>query len=163
MERWLRAGRVGGPHGLDGSFHVVEAIPRLLAPGTVVLLGGVMRRLERRAGHERRLIVRLEGVVGREQAQALRGQRLLVDREHAPALEEQEWWAQDLEGCAVHSGKRVLGTVKRLLALPSCEVLEVSRAGEGPPLLVPLVGDAVSRVDVRARLIEVDAGFLGEV
>jgi ribosomal 30S subunit maturation factor RimM len=63
----------------------------------------------------------------------------------------------------VHSGKRVLGTVKRLLALPSCEVLEVSRAGEGPPLLVPLVGDAVSRVDVRARLIEVDAGFLGEV
>jgi 16S rRNA processing protein RimM len=163
MDRWLRAGRVGGPHGLDGSFHVLDAIPRLLAPGTAVLLGGVARQIDRRAGHERRLIVRLEGVGQREQAQALRGQALLVDREQAPALEDEEWWAQDLEGCAVHAGERLLGTVRRLVALPSCEVLEVARCDDGPPLLVPLIGDAVGEVDVAARRIEVDQRFLGEV
>jgi 16S rRNA processing protein RimM len=163
MERWLRAGRVGSPHGLDGSFHVVDAIPRLLEPGVEVALGGELRPVVRRVGHQRRLIVRLDGVGGREQAQALRGELLLVDREQAPVLGAEEWWAQDLEGCAVHAGERVLGTVRRLLALPSCEALEVQRSTAGPPLLVPLIRDAVGEVDVVARRIEVDARFLGEV
>jgi ribosomal 30S subunit maturation factor RimM len=50
--------------------------------------------------------------------------------------------------------------VSRLLALPSCEVLEVERAGE--PLLVPLVSDAVRAVDLERRTIEIDLRFLGE-
>jgi ribosomal 30S subunit maturation factor RimM len=58
-------------------------------------------------------------------------------------------------------GGRSLGTVVRLLALPSCEVLEVDR-GARPPLLVPLVSDAVRRVDPRERVIEVDLDFLDE-
>jgi ribosomal 30S subunit maturation factor RimM len=45
--------------------------------------------------------------------------------------------------------------VQRLRALPSCEVLEV---GE---LLVPMVGDAVLRIDVAEQRIVVDAEFLG--
>ena len=58
-----------------------------------------------------------------------------------------------------------VGTVTRLTALPSCEVLEVARsAGEAgdAPLLVPLVSDAVRSVDVAARVIDVDLRFLGE-
>jgi 16S rRNA processing protein RimM len=51
--------------------------------------------------------------------------------------------------------------VRRLLALPSCEVLEVERGG-APDLLVPLVRDAVRSVDVAARRIDVDSAFLGE-
>ena len=53
------------------------------------------------------------------------------------------------------AGGRSLGVVAGLRALPSCEVLEV---GE---LLVPMVGDAVQAVDIAARRIVVDAGFLG--
>jgi 16S rRNA processing protein RimM len=52
--------------------------------------------------------------------------------------------------------------VRRLLALPSCEVLEVARAGGGNHLLVPLIRDAVREVDPARRRIEVDLGFLGE-
>ena len=55
-----------------------------------------------------------------------------------------------------------MGSVRRLLALPSCEVLEVDRAAGGDPLLVPLVSDAVRAVDVGGRVIDVDLGFLGE-
>jgi 16S rRNA processing protein RimM len=61
----------------------------------------------------------------------------------------------------VVDGDRSLGRVRRLLALPSCEVLEVERAG-APDLLVPLVRDAVRSVDVTARRIDVDSAFLGE-
>ena len=72
-----------------------------------------------------------------------------------------EWWAEELEGCAVHDRGRAVGTVARLLALPSCEVLEVRRA-DGGELLVPMVKDAVRDIDVAARRIEVDLDFLGE-
>jgi 16S rRNA processing protein RimM len=159
----LRAGRVGRPHGLDGSFHVSEAVPDLLAAAETVVLGEDLRRITRRAGHERRLILRVEGCESRDAAAALRGTELRVARESAPALAEDEWWADDLEGCTVHDGERTVGTVRRLLALPSCEVLEVERGDPAAgALLVPLVSDAVRAVDVGARRIEIDLAFLGE-
>jgi 16S rRNA processing protein RimM len=55
----------------------------------------------------------------------------------------------------------VVGEVRRLLALPSCEALEVAR-GDGDDLLVPLVRDAVRSVDVQAGVVDVDLDFLGE-
>ncbi len=159
--RFLRAGRVGSPHGLDGSFHVADAVASLLGLGDTVTVAGEPRTIARRAGHERRVIVRLEGCEDRGAAEALRGTELLVARDAALPLPEDEWWADELEGCAVHDGARAVGTVRRLLALPSCEVLEVERPGAAD-LLVPLVADAVRAVDVAARRIDVDLGFLGE-
>lgn len=159
--RWLRAGAVGGPHGLDGSFHVVQPAADLLNLGAAVRVGERELRIERRAGTDRRPILRLEGCSDRDDALALRGEQLMVARERAPELEVDEWWAEDLEGCTVCDGSYRVGTVRRLLALPSCEVLEVAR-GEGGDLLVPLVSDAVRSVDVELREIQIDLEFLGE-
>lgn len=158
---WLRAGRVGSPHGLDGSFHVVDAVPQLLALGDPVMVGDSPRRIERRDGHDRRLILRVDGCSERDGAEALRGLELLVPRTVAPSLDEDEWWAEDLEGLSVRDGRRPIGTVRRLLALPSCEILEVDR-GDGGELLIPLVADAVRSVDLVERVIDVDLEFLGE-
>jgi 16S rRNA processing protein RimM len=135
---------------------------RLLAPGATVEVAGRPRRIERRAGTDARPIVRLEGVAGRDAALALRGSALLTARDALPALGEDEYWADDLEGCAVVDGPRAVGVVRRMLALPSCEVLEVQRGDGARDLLVPLVRDAVRSVDVGARRIDVDLAFLGE-
>jgi 16S rRNA processing protein RimM len=159
---WLRAGIVGRPHGLDGSFHVGSPVGSLLELGAEVTVAGQLRRIDRVAGHERRLIIRLEGADGRTGAQALRGQDILVSRQQAPPLEEDEWWADELEGCTVHDGERTVGTVQRLMELPSCDVLEVARPDGGPLLLVPLIRDAVREVDVAQRRIDIDLRFLGE-
>lgn len=160
--RWLRAGRVGRPHGLDGSFHVNQPTPQLLDVGAQVMLGTGLRRITRRAGEDRRPIIALEGCHDREAAQALGGQELLVARAQAPDLDADEWWAQELEGCSVRDGERVLGTVKRLMALPSVDILEVELKAGGENLLVPLVTDAVRSVDVQRREIQVDLRFLGQ-
>ncbi len=159
---WLRAGRVGSPHGLDGSFHVNDPRPQLLRAGASVTIGERTLRITRRAGTDRRPLVRLEGHDDRPAAEALRGSELLVPRPEAPELGPDEWWAEDLEGCAVLDGEVVVGTVRRLLALPSCEVLEVARAPGEADLLVPLVSDAVRRVDLERQAIDVDLSFLGE-
>jgi 16S rRNA processing protein RimM len=159
---WLHAGRVGRPHGLDGSFYVAEPVPGLLERGARLRMDEVEWEVVRRSGTDARPIIRLAGVESRDAAEALRGRTLRAPREAAPPLEEDEWWAEDLEGCRVSDRGVEVGTVRRLLGLPSCEVLEVVRTQGGGELLVPLVGDAVRAVDVERREIEVDLRFLGE-
>jgi 16S rRNA processing protein RimM len=157
----VRAGAVGRAHGLDGSFYVTGARPRLLDVGASVGLAGRSVAIVRRVGTEQRPIIRVQGVEDRSAAEALRGEPLTVSEHDAPPLAEGEWWAHELEGCAVFDGARRIGVVVRLLELPSCEALEVEREGE-QPLLVPMVKDAIRRVAVRQRRIEIDMGFLEE-
>ncbi len=152
----LNAGRVGRAHGLDGSFHVTRPRGVLLKLGGALRIGSDTFEVVRRAGTEDRPILRLLGVDDRAGVEALRGADLLVDRAAAPQLPAGEFWAEDLEGCAVvTAGGRELGVVDRMRPLPSCEALEVG------DLLVPMVGDAVLEVDIAARRIVVDHAFLG--
>lgn len=155
------AGRVGRPHGLDGSFYVTRPRPGLLGMGAAITLAGHTAAIVRRAGTEQRPIVRLEGVEDRASAEALRGMELTVEGGEVPALGEQEWWAHELEGCAVVDGEELLGTVSRLLELPSCEALEVKPTQGGEVVLVPLVKDAIRSVAPAQRRIEVNLDFLG--
>ena len=125
--------------------------PGTLALGATVTVAGRPCTIERLAGTPERPIVRLSGCASRDDAVALGGADLLV-----PAvLEEGEFWASDLEGCTVVDGSREVGVVTRMVALPSCEALEV---GE---LLIPMVRDAIRSIDVDARRIDVDLEFLG--
>ena len=147
------AGRIGRPHGLDGSFHVHEPRPDVLTLGAE--LEGLGRIIGRK-GTDARLILRCEAATDRDAADALRGRELVVDDALAPAPDPDEYAAADLEGCQVADGERPLGVVAQLLALPSCEVLELDTG-----LLVPMVRDAIRSIDVAAKRIDVDAGFLG--
>jgi 16S rRNA processing protein RimM len=159
----LHAGRVGRPHGLDGSFHVTRPRAALLDAGRILLVGEREDEIVRRAGTDARPILRLASCTTRTAAEALRGTDLLVPRTQAPELDEDEWWPEQLEGCRVVDGGQDVGVVRELRALPSCEVLVVARTDDGADeLLVPLIHDAVRSVDGDARLIDVDLAFLGE-
>ena len=149
----MLAGRVGRPHGLDGSFHVTDPRPQLLTLGAE--LEGLGRIIARK-GTDARPILRIDAASSRTVIEGLRGRELHVDDAVAPPLGEDEYYAEQLEGCTVADGERALGVVTRLVGLPSCEALELDTG-----LLVPLVRDAVRSVDVAGRRIEVDAEFLG--
>jgi 16S rRNA processing protein RimM len=143
-------GRVGRPHGLDGSFHVTR--PGEFIAGGTVWVDGAPRTIERLAGTRDKPIVRLAGCTSREHAEALRGLALEVVRDET--LAEDEFWASDLAGCVVVDGDREVGVVARMIALPSCEALEVG------DLLIPMVRDAIRSIDVDARRIDVDMKFV---
>ena len=152
----LSAGRVGRPHGLDGHFLVSDAREELLELGRTVTVADREASIVSRKGDARRVILRLDLTPDRTAAEELRGRDLMVDRSAAPPLEDDEFWAEDLEGCTVADGDRTLGTVVRLLGLPSCEALELEDG-----TLVPMVRDAIRSIDVKAKRIEINAGFLG--
>jgi 16S rRNA processing protein RimM len=138
----VTAGRVGKPHGRDGSFYV-EGAAHALAPGTTLLLHDRPHTIERRAGTDARPLIRLSGV---EDPGALRGELLLVDE----PLGNEEWLAADLLHCSVRGHGRVV----RVLDGPSCSVLELSDG-----VLVPFVSDAIR--SVAPGEIVVNEEFLG--
>ena len=140
----MTAGRVGKPHGLDGSFYV-ERPRHELREGAEVTLSGRAHRIVRRAGTDERPLIRLAGL---DDPGAVRGELLLVEDE----LGEGEWLASDLVGLSV-SG---MGRVAQVIDTPSCSVLELEDG-----TLIPLVSDAVRSVDLEAGEIEVDRDFLG--
>jgi 16S rRNA processing protein RimM len=132
----------------------MRADPELLDGREWLLVEGRRLVLTRRAGTREKPILRFEGCSSREDAEALRGSALQVPVEEAPALEHGEFWAHDLVGCRVIDGAREIGVVARMVALPSCEALEVGDA------LIPLVRDAIRSVDLEASVIDVDMGFV---
>jgi 16S rRNA processing protein RimM len=144
----VTAGRVGKAHGLDGSFYV-ERISEPLHLGTEVTVAGRSAVVERRAGTDERPILRLGGIGDRTAAEALRGEPILID---GGDLAEDEYLTADLVGCEVIG----LGPVRRVIAAPSCDLLEVGDEA----VLVPFISDAIKRVDTDARVIEIDPGFL---
>jgi 16S rRNA processing protein RimM len=151
VSRLVTVGRVGRPHGRDGSFWVEDA-DHPLPEGAEVTVAGRTLRIERRAGTDERPLLRLAGVADRDAARALRGEPLLMPEAEVP-LADDEWLVDDLVGCEVPG----LGVVRRVLAGSSCDILEVGEE----PVLVPFVSDAIRKVDTQARIIEVDRDFLG--
>jgi 16S rRNA processing protein RimM len=140
----VTAGRVGKPHGLDGSFYV-EGPRHDLPEGCVVVIKSETYTVDRRAGTRERPLIHLAGL---SDPRPHRGEALLVEDE----LAEGEWLASDLVGLSVPG----MGTVARVVDSPSCSVLELDDG-----TLIPLIGDAVRDIDLDAGEIHVNREFLG--
>jgi 16S rRNA processing protein RimM len=147
--RLVTAGRVGRSHGLDGRFHVIDA-QHDFAVGTTVSVGGEEYRVARRGGTDEKPLIALAGLKTREAVRALGGELLLVREEDNP-LSDGEWLVEDLIGLEIEGH----GRVEKIIGGSSCDVLELADG-----TLVPLINDAVRRVDVERGVIEIDRRFL---
>ncbi|MGI9289893.1 MAG: ribosome maturation factor RimM [Gammaproteobacteria bacterium] len=105
--------------------------------------------------HGKGLIVQLNGVTDRDQAESLRGLGIHVDRESMPEPELDQYYWSDLEGLQVAnvSGDE-LGRVDQLLDTGSADVMVVKGSER---ILIPfIVGQTVISVDLAAGRILVD-------
>lgn len=144
-------GRVGRPHGLDGSFFVEGPSdrPGAFAVGVVVFANGEpLKIVSSKHGSQQRPVIRLERRVDR-------GVELAVPRESLPPLGEDEYYSFQLVGLAVEEeGGRVLGRVRDVLDYPANDVLELDTG-----LSLPLVEACVRKVDLESGRIVVAQGF----
>jgi 16S rRNA processing protein RimM len=146
----IQVGRVGRPHGLDGSFVVEQASqdPERFAPGARVLLDGVETIVaeSKRAGN--RLVVRLD-------REAERGAVLAVPRSELSEAGEGEYYVFQLTGLSVEEkGGSVLGRVQDVAPGVANDVLELDTG-----LALPLVEECVLSVDLERGVIVVAPGF----
>jgi 16S rRNA processing protein RimM len=144
-------GRVGRPHGLDGSFFVEGASERaatFAAGATVYVAGDAAEVVASKRGAGGRPVIRLDRPVER-------GAALGVPRESLPPLGDDEYYAFQLVGLVVEEeGGRVLGRVGDVLDYPANDVLELDSG-----LSLPLVGACVRQVDLTGGRIVVSVGF----
>ena len=118
-----------------------------------IWVNGTLRKIDKARGTQRGWLVALEGVVTRNDAEALRGQKVEVDRE-ALGLGDEDVLLGDLIGCAV---KLVDGRAWGTIAGVEADVQDrlVIHDGEIERLL-PLVDEFVKDVDLKARVITID-------
>jgi 16S rRNA processing protein RimM len=144
-------GRVGRPHGLDGSFFVEGASsrPDAFTSGAELHVDGEpLKVVASRRGSGGRPVIRLDRAVAR-------GATLAVPRASLPPLGDDEYYAFELVGLAVEEeGGRFLGRVADVVDYPANDVLELDSG-----LSLPLVGACVRQVDVEGGRIVVAAGF----
>jgi 16S rRNA processing protein RimM len=143
-------GRVGRPHGLDGSFVVENASEDLerFAVGARLFVGEEPAEVvaSKRAGG--RVVVRLDRPVER-------GTVLAVPRDELPPAEEGGYYVFELVGLDVEEeGGRRLGTVQDVAPGVANDVLELD-SGHA----LPLVAQCVLDVDLERRRILVARGF----
>lgn len=101
--------------------------------------------------------VRLSGVLTKEQADALKGTQLYVDRDRLPSLPDDEFYHADLIGLtAQDTGGVVLGTVRAVHNHGAGDLLEILGPGMKSALLVPFTLAVVPTVDLAAGRIVVD-------
>ena len=150
MTDWVTVGRVGRPHGLDGSF-VVEAASddaERFAPGARVYLRREPASIvhSKRAGN--RLVVRLD-------RPSERGALLELPVAELPAAGEGRYYVFELIGLPVEEEDgRTLGRVQDVGPGVANDVLELDSG-----LDLPLVEACVREVDLDAGRIVVTRGF----
>ena len=103
------------------------------------------------------LIARAREVETREQAQALRGLRLYIDRASLPEPEEDEYYLADLIGLAVRSPSgEAMGTVKSVNNFGAGDLLEIAPGDGSPTWWAPFTREVVPEVRLEEGMIVVD-------
>ena len=146
----VKVGRVGKPHGLDGSFFVEHASEdeQRFARGAKVRVDGEPAEVVSSKRSRGRPVIRLDREVPR-------GAELAVPRTELPPPGEDEYYEFQLLGLAVEEeGGRQLGRVVALHPGPANDALELDGG-----LLLPLVAACVQEVDLEAGRIQVARGF----
>jgi 16S rRNA processing protein RimM len=106
--------------------------------------------------HDARWVIGFDGVRSIDDAEALRGLELQVSEADLMPLGAGQYYAHQLEACrVVTTGGEAVGTVGRVEMSTGTPLLVVTDAA-GLEVLVPLVETICRRIDVEARVIEID-------
>lgn len=162
-ERRVLLGKIVGVFGVRGFVKLQshteprEALFDYL-PWTLRSPRGVETEIDELEGRPqgRGLVALLPGVSTREQAEALVGSEIWVERSALPKPRRGEYYWIDLEGCAVHTVEGVaLGIVSHLFNTGANDVMSV-KDGAKERLIPFLHDDVVKSVDLDAKAIVVD-------
>jgi 16S rRNA processing protein RimM len=103
------------------------------------------------------LIAKAEEIATREQAHALRGLRLYIDRDSLPAPEDDEFYLVDLIGLAVRSpAGEALGEVKSVQNFGAGDLLEIAPANGSASWWAPFTRAVVPDVRLGEGFVVVD-------
>lgn len=168
----IEVGRIADAWGIKGWFkvHAFSSAPEALfsakswflqpaEKGTKQFTGTVVLPVKQARFHSDTIVATSPEVADRNAAEALRGARVFVAREHFPKTEDGEFYWVDLMGLAVVNREGVeLGVVKDLMATgpQTVLVLGFEQDGKEQERLIPFVDAYVDSVDLAGKKIVAD-------
>jgi 16S rRNA processing protein RimM len=168
----VEVGRIADAWGIKGWFKVIahSADPEALfaakqwfllpaEKGAKNFVGTVLLPIKQVRPHSDTIVATSVAVPDRNAAEALRGARVFISREHFPKTDDGEFYWVDLMGLKVHNrAGEDLGVVKDLLATgpQTTLVLGFEADGKEQERMIPFVDAYIDKVDLAAKTIVAD-------
>lgn len=161
MSDHVIVGTIGGAFGVQGEVRLKSycADPQAIADYTPLCTedGRAFVQVVLTGQLKNGFTARLDGVVTKEDADALRNVSLYAPRDVMPSLPDDEYYYADLIGLTVvDTGGAILGTVKNVMDHGAGDLLELNVPGQAETVLLPFTQAAVPTVDLRAERIVAD-------
>lgn len=161
---FLLLGRVLRPHGIRGELRleVITAYPDRIVEGRRVFLGAdpedvsaaEERRVVRARRHKQYLILELDGISDRDEADTFRDQYVMVPLENAVPLDEGEFYLFQALGLDVYTDEgEFLGQVSDVIETGANDVYVVH--GPSGEILLPDIEECILKVDIPANRMTV--------
>ena len=152
-------GRVTGVHGLNGTLKAAsfaESVDTFQKGRSVVIKSeeeeGKSFCILHASPHKQGVLLTLEGIENRDQAEDLVGKEILVDRDQLPEPEGEVWYWQDLMGLdVVDHIKGYLGKITHIFPTGANDVLVIT--DNDSETLVPMHKYFVESVDMTGHTI----------
>ena len=161
MEEMLRVGVITTTHGVRGEVKVyptTDDAERFLELEEIWLDTGKERlplKIQNVKFFKNMVILKFEGYDDINAVQAWRQKDLLVTREQAVKLQEDEYFIGDLIGLHVEDEEgNALGVLRDVLETGANDVYLVSRPGE-KDLMLPAIKDCIREVDLESGIMRV--------
>jgi len=150
--------QIGAPHGIKGEVRVKPFGDPLMLDqyGRLETEGGRKFKIKRMRPQKSMLVVKFEGVNSREEAEALNGVELYVDRAKLPPPDEDEYYVSDLiDMTAVDEAGGTMGRIQDVPNFGAGDMIEIQPAEGGATYFLPFTREVVPVIDFEAGSITV--------
>ena len=155
MEAYLRVGVVASTHGAHGEVKIyptTDSLERFLSLTDVILVTPENKQrpltVENVKFFKQFAILKFKEIDSLDEIQKYKGCDLMVSRENAQPLQENEYYIGDLLGLSVESDEgRKLGVLSDVLQTGANDVYVVKRP-DGGELLLPVIDACILDVDL---------------
>ncbi len=159
MEDLLQVGVITGTHGLKGEVKVYPTTDdkaRFMDLADVILISGkeeIPLKVEYCKFFKQFVFVKFEGLDDINQVEKYKRCPIMVTRENAVPLEEDEYFIADLIGMTIVDDSGItLGTLENVIETGANDVYEV-QLPDGGRILLPAIKECILDVDMEERII----------
>ena len=104
-------------------------------------------------------LVHVNDGISREEAEALNGKKLYLDRENLSKTEKDEFFYDDLIGLNVFSNNTQIGTISHVLNFGAGDILEI-KSSNGDKKLISFENAAVFNINLKEKRLEINEEHL---
>lgn len=156
-ENEIIVGRIIGPWGLRGDvkIHSLTDIPSRFSPGSILQIGSRSVKVDRSRSGKNNLIIKLDAVNDRTEAEAIRGLPLTIPKQEIKSLPKGAYYHFQIIGIGVWNDQgEYLGKVSEIIPTGNNDVY-VIKNDENEAMLIPAIKSVILNVDTQNEKMRV--------